>query len=90
MGDFNDQWDSPTLKTIVGSGSTALQLPLSEAEIKSLVTYNREPHRSMIDFILCSSTMAKACVPGSYRTVPGSIEATGSDHNPVVAWFELE
>ncbi|MEM8946817.1 MAG: endonuclease/exonuclease/phosphatase family protein [Planctomycetota bacterium] len=89
MGDFNDLWGSPTLETIVGTGATALQLPLSEAAIKSLVTYNREPRRSMIDFILCSPAMAKQYVPGSYRTVPGSVEKTGSDHNPVVAWFEL-
>ncbi len=90
MGDFNDQWGSPTLKTIVGSGPTALKLPLAETAIKSLVTYNREPHRSMIDFILCSPAMAQRLVPGSYRTVPGDVKTSGSDHNPVTAWFEMK
>jgi len=90
MGDFNDNWQSPTMTTIVGSGATALQLPLSESAIKSLITYNREPRRSMIDFILCSPAMAKQFVPGSYRTVPGGITTSGSDHNPVTAWFQLE
>ena len=89
MGDFNDSWESPTLKTIVGTGATALQLPLAESVIKSLITYNKEPFRSMIDFILCSPAMAKQYVPGSYRTVPGEVKTSGSDHNPVTAWFEL-
>ncbi len=89
MGDFNDTWESPTLKTIVGSGPSALALPLSEAASKSLITYNEEPHRSMIDFILCSPAMAKQFVPGSYRTIPGGVKTSGSDHNPVVAWFQL-
>lgn len=90
MGDFNDTWDSPTLKTIVGTGANALQLPLAEAAIKSLITYNNEPHRSMIDYILCSPAMARQFVSGSYRTLPGDVESSGSDHNPVVAWFQLK
>ncbi len=90
MGDFNDIWGSPTLTTIVGSGSTALHLPLSETAIQSLITYNKEPRRSMIDFILCSPSMAKRYVAGSYRTVPGSVKTSGSDHNPVTARFQLK
>ena len=88
MGDFNDNWESPTLKTIVGSGPTALQLPLSEPAIKSLITYNKEPYRSMIDFILCSPALASQYVPDSYRTIPGEVKTSGSDHNPVTARFE--
>ncbi|MGI9428454.1 MAG: endonuclease/exonuclease/phosphatase family protein [Bythopirellula sp.] len=90
MGDFNDQWESPTISTIVGSGPTALSLPLPEAKIKSLITYNKEPYRSMIDFILCSPAMARRYVAGSYRTIPGEVKTSGSDHNPVTAWFALE
>ncbi len=90
MGDFNDIWGSPTLETIVGSGPMALKLPLSEPAIKSLITYNREPRRSMIDFILCSPAMAKQFVPGSYRTIPGEVKTSGSDHNPVTAWFQMK
>jgi len=90
MGDFNDNWESPTLQTIVGTGPAALKLPLSEPVIKSLITYNKEPYRSMIDFILCSPALAKQYVPGSYRTVPGEVKTSGSDHNPVTAWFNLK
>lgn len=89
-GDFNDQWGSPTMETIVGSGPTALVLPLPEAKVRSLITYNKEPHRSMIDFILCSPAMARQYVAGSYRTVPGEVKTSGSDHNPVTAWFQLD
>jgi len=90
MGDFNDTWESATMKTLVGTGPAALTLPLSEPKIKSLITYNKGEHRSMIDFILCSPAMAKRYVAGSYRSIPGTVDTTGSDHNPVVAWFDLE
>ena len=90
LGDFNDTLESSTMKTLVGAGPTALYLPLSEAQRQSFVSYNKGERRSMIDFILCSPAMAKSHVPGSYRTIPGSVDSTGSDHNPVVAWFELQ
>lgn len=89
MGDFNDTWQSKSLQTIVGTEEMAMTLPLDEAKIDSLITFNHEPHRSMIDFILCSPAIAKRYVPGSYRAIPGSIETTGSDHNPVSARFSL-
>ena len=90
VGDFNDTWDSETLKTIVGEGATALWSCSSELGNNLPDTYNVGKYQSMIDFILCSPAMAKAYVKNSFEVIPGSPESTGSDHNPVVARFELQ
>lgn len=90
MGDFNDTWDSETLKTIVGEGSTALWSASSELGGELPDTYNEGDFHSMIDFILCSPAMAKTYFKGSFQVVPGSVETTGSDHNPVSARFSLK
>lgn len=89
MGDFNDQWQSASLNTLVGTGPSAMKLPLSEEAIASLITYNKPPHLSMIDFILCSPAMAKTYIGNSYRSLPGEEQVSGSDHNPVTATFHL-
>lgn len=89
VGDFNDVWDSETLKTIVGEGSMALWSCSSELGDNLPDTYNTGDYHSMIDFILCSPAMAKNYVKGSFKVFPGSPDTTGSDHNPVVARFEL-
>jgi predicted extracellular nuclease len=86
-GDFNDTWTSPTLKALRGEGPNALADFLSDVP-KDVVSFNKEP-KGMIDFMLASPAMAKRYVPKSYRIVPGGIESTGSDHNPVTAKFEL-
>ena len=90
LGDFNDTWDSETLKTIVGEGSTALWSATSELGGDLPDTYNRGEFHSMIDFILCSPAMAKKYVKDSFRVIPGATETTGSDHNPVSVRFRLE
>ena len=54
------------------------------------ISYNREPHRSLIDFILASPAMTGCYRKGSCRIVPGGITTSGSDHNPVVAVFDLK
>ena len=88
-GDHNDYWDSPSLKIMRGEGETELTCPgLSLPEDKR-ITYNREPYRSMIDFIVCSPGMKARYVEASYRVLPGSEETTGSDHNPSVAAFRV-
>ena len=89
LGDFNDTWESETMKTIVGEGSTAFWSAASDSTQKGVVTYNRGEYRSMIDFILCSPAMAKQYVKGSFQVEPGSPESTGSDHNPVAVRFKL-
>jgi endonuclease/exonuclease/phosphatase family metal-dependent hydrolase len=89
-GDFNDTPESQTISTIVGADSGALWSVATDLPDPQLVTYNTKPYRSMIDFILCSPAMRRQYVPGSTRIPQGSIEATGSDHNPVAATFRLE
>ena len=86
-GDFNDIWASISLKTIRGSGPGELHCPGSTLPEAQRVTYNREPYRSMIDFILCSPAMHRLYEPDSYRIIPGSVDDSGSDHNPAVATF---
>jgi exonuclease III len=51
------------------------------------VTYNQEPYREMIDFILVSPGMAERYVAGSYEIRDGSLQESGSDHNPVYCRF---
>jgi len=87
-GDFNDTFDSKPLKALRGEGETALRDFLADVP-KDAVTYNKAP-RSMIDFILASPAMGGCYVAKSYRIVPGTIETVGSDHNPVVAKFNLK
>jgi endonuclease/exonuclease/phosphatase family metal-dependent hydrolase len=89
-GDFNDLWDSTTIRTIMGGGPAALRCPIEEVPEDARITYNQEPHRSMIDFILATPAMAERYVAGSYRIEPGSIATSGSDHNPVRARFRTK
>jgi hypothetical protein len=43
----------------------------------------------MIDFILCSPGMATRYVEKSMRVISGTVESSGSDHNPVVMRFDM-
>jgi endonuclease/exonuclease/phosphatase family metal-dependent hydrolase len=88
-GDFNDTPESATLKTIMGEGSNALWSAGSDLKDPAAVTYNRGEFRSVIDFILCSPAMRQRYVPGSFTVPQGSVETTGSDHNPIKATFKL-
>jgi endonuclease/exonuclease/phosphatase family metal-dependent hydrolase len=90
MGDFNDTPETATLKTITGQGSVALWSAGSDLSDRSLVSYNQGDFRSVIDYILCSPSMAKQYVKGSFQIPQGSIDSTGSDHNPVTATFRLK
>ena len=89
-GDFNDEIGSPTLQTILGVGESKLASFFDDLPLAERITYNQEPHRSMIDFILASPAMAKLYEQGSYRIFPGSPTTTGSDHNAVVARFRID
>lgn len=88
-GDFNDTFDSSPLKAIRGTGATAL-VDFMKDFAKDAVTYNNNPHRSTIDYILASPGMGGRYVDKSYRVIDGTIETGGSDHNPVVAKFKLK
>lgn len=89
LGDFNDVWGSPTLEIIVGSGPTGLWSAAADLPGAPPNTYNTGEHKSMIDFLLCSPSLAEQYVDGSFVVPPGSPVATGSDHNPVAATFRL-
>ncbi|MEE8171031.1 MAG: endonuclease/exonuclease/phosphatase family protein [Phycisphaerae bacterium] len=86
-GDFNDTWDSAALKTLRGNGSRALRAFVEEIPKDHGVTYNKAPYRSQIDFMLCSPAMAKRYVPESISVRSGTVETSGSDHNPVSMRF---
>jgi endonuclease/exonuclease/phosphatase family metal-dependent hydrolase len=88
-GDFNDTWESETLKTLRGQGDGQLTGFVDELP-KDTRTYNEGEHADMIDFILASPAMSKKFVKKSYKVLPGTIENSGSDHNPVVARFKLK
>ena len=88
-GDFNDTPGTPTMKTILGQGSTALWSPASDLPGQPPMTYNTGEFKSMIDFMLCSPAMKARYVKGSFNVPQGSIETTGSDHNPIVATFSV-
>jgi endonuclease/exonuclease/phosphatase family metal-dependent hydrolase len=89
-GDFNDTWESRTIQTIVGSSEAALFSAGSESQDPGLVTYNEGEFRSVIDFLLCTPAMARQFVKDSYRNPQGSVEQTGSDHNPIAASFRTK
>jgi endonuclease/exonuclease/phosphatase family metal-dependent hydrolase len=88
-GDFNDTLDSQPVQTILGSGPRALRHLVDDLPAGERISYNKEPHRSLIDFILCSPAIYRCYQAGSVRIPQGSVEETGSDHNPVVARFDL-
>lgn len=88
-GDFNDTYDSPTVKTITGADDESpLLMSLYDAVPKEeRITYNRAPYEEMIDFIFVSPAMAQRYVPESYAIRRGTLEVIGSDHNPVICKF---
>ena len=88
-GDFNDTFDSPSLKMIRGQGAAALGDFVKDIP-KSTVTFNKDPHKSMIDFILASPAMAKRYVEKSYRVADSTVDQGGSDHNPVTLQVRLK
>jgi endonuclease/exonuclease/phosphatase family metal-dependent hydrolase len=89
-GDFNDTIESPSIETIIGDGPTALWSAHADLANPDVVTYNEEPYRSMIDFMLCTPAMQQRYMKGSFRVPQGSIDTTGSDHNPIVATFRVD
>ncbi len=87
LGDFNDTRDSVSMKTIFGTGSTAMWAPEMTMSEDSLE--NDHPEWAPIDFITSSSAMAKLYVPDSCKIKYAPPEIDGSDHNPIWARFKL-
>ena len=88
-GDFNDVIESDTMQAVIGKGKTKLVAFFEDVAKKDRITYNKEPYRSMIDFILASPALAKKYEKDSYAILSGSPMKTGSDHNAVIARFRL-
>lgn len=88
-GDFNDTFDSPTMKAITGEddGEPLLLTKFQSVPKAERITYNRDPYKEMIDFILISKGMAQRYVPDSYSIRVGTLNEIGSDHNPVSCKF---
>lgn len=86
-GDFNDEFETKTIQTILGD-PPMLKTIFDDIPEDERITYNRKPYRSMIDFLLCSPAMAERFVPGSFTIRPGIDTETGSDHNPIYARFK--
>jgi endonuclease/exonuclease/phosphatase family metal-dependent hydrolase len=90
-GDFNDTLESKSIQTIVGGGPTAMWSAITDlGPNPQLVSYNEEPFRSVIDHMLCTPAMRERYVKGSFRVPQGSVDTTGSDHNPVAATFRVD
>ncbi len=89
-GDFNDTPESKTIQKILGEGELALWSAHTDLANPNVDTYNEGRYKSMIDFMLCTPAMHRQYVKGSFQVVQGSIETTGSDHNPIVATFKTE
>jgi endonuclease/exonuclease/phosphatase family metal-dependent hydrolase len=88
-GDFNDTADSTSIQTIVGAGPTAMWSAMTDlGPNPQVLTYNEGEFKSVIDYMLCSPALRQRYVKGSFRVPQGSIETTGSDHNPIVATFQ--
>ena len=86
-GDFNDTCDSEPVRTLLSAGPGALHPFFNDIPEAERETYNTAPYKSMIDFIFASPAMGGHFESGSYRIFHGSIESSGSDHNPVSARF---
>lgn len=78
-GDFNDQPDSPTLKAFYDIGL------VDACDGSKQVTYNREPYRSRIDFILMTPALGSSLQKAEIWEDAEIQKA--SDHNPV--WIEV-
>lgn len=88
-GDFNDTLDSPSLKTILGSGAKAMWAAPTTDTPDSILDPEQagwEP----IDFITCSPALAKLYVEGSCQKMRAPADMDGSDHDPVFARFRLK
>ena len=106
LGDLNDTYNSPPLKTVIGRGKTKLvdlrpaerngdNLPNPNPAYKPRdVTwthyYGIEDTYSRIDYMLLSPGMAREWLPNETYVLTLPNWGLGSDHRPLVATFETE
>jgi endonuclease/exonuclease/phosphatase family metal-dependent hydrolase len=89
-GDMNDTGESETIKTLMGAGETGMKCFASELGDQPMITYNRPPYLTMIDFVMCTPAMADQHVKDSYAILSGDLMTQASDHNPVRARFRVK
>ncbi|TAH34456.1 MAG: endonuclease/exonuclease/phosphatase family protein [Planctomycetota bacterium] len=78
-GDFNDQAGSDTVQAFLGLGL------VDACAGTPSVTFNREPYRERIDFVLLTPALAQGLAGGKVLESAAIMDA--SDHNPVlVTW----
>lgn len=106
LGDFNDVYDSPATKEVVGRGANKLvdtrpaerngdNLPndnprYNPRNITWTHFYGKEDSYSRIDYILVSSGMARELVPAETYVLALTNWGAGSDHRPLVATFTAQ
>ncbi len=106
LGDLNDAYDSPAVKTVLGRGRTGLldtrpaerngdnQLNPNPRFYPRNVTwthfYGKEDSYQRIDYILLSHGMAREWVANDTYVLALANWGVGSDHRPLVATFVAE
>jgi endonuclease/exonuclease/phosphatase family metal-dependent hydrolase len=106
LGDFNNTKDSPSTKTIIGTGKFKLvdtrpaerngdDAPgpnprYSPANVTWTYYYGVEDTYSRIDYILLSPAMAREWIKKETYVLAMPNWGIGSDHRPIVAGFEAE
>ncbi len=106
LGDFNDVYDSPAAKEVIGRGANKLvdtrpaerngdSLPndnprYNPRNITWTHFYGKEDSYSRIDYILVSPGMARELVPAETYVLALPNWGAGSDHRPLVATFTAQ
>ena len=106
LGDFNDTYDSPAVKTLVGTGRTKLvdtrpaeangdnqPNPIPRFNPRNITWthyYGKEDSYSRIDFILLSPGMAREWLPQESRVLTLPNWGVGSDHRPILIALTAE
>jgi endonuclease/exonuclease/phosphatase family metal-dependent hydrolase len=103
LGDFNDNKDSPSTKTVLGRGKHKLidtrpcernaEADDSENEPRNITWthfFAKDDSYSRIDYIFLSPGMAREWLKESTRVLALPGWGLGSDHRPLVAEFEAQ
>jgi endonuclease/exonuclease/phosphatase family metal-dependent hydrolase len=106
LGDFNDTYDSPAVKTVIGTGRNKLvdtrpaeangdnqPNPIPRFNPRNITWthfYGKEDSYSRIDYILLSPGMAREWRPQDSRVLTLTNWGVGSDHRPIMVTLTPE